>query len=188
MDVDYDRTQRLDWNLTVREVSAVVRELKAQAYWDGVRHLMDDRLRQSAAGKARYYSMQTDATTQVVGGRLQAGLAAGPGTLRGGVDYYNRTWEAKNRLAGSSYVETGMVPDVSVDNGGLFVDYELPLSERHRAKAGVRVDVTWAQAHAANGLVVAGTTRRFGEASASPQSIGNLFRGRFKGPKGVWAQ
>ena len=84
MDADYDKTHLLNWNYKIENVSPLVKELKLQAYWDRVGHLMDDRLRFSSTTSPRYYSMQTDARTQGIGAKAQGILAVGPGTLKGG--------------------------------------------------------------------------------------------------------
>ncbi|MBJ6725079.1 TonB-dependent receptor [Geomonas sp. Red875] len=170
MDADYDDTHRLNWNYRVREVSPLVRELYLQGYWDRVRHLMDDRLRASSQTSPRFYSMQSDATTQVYGAKLKSTLAAGPGTLVTGVDYYNRNWEVINQRAGYfAYRPTAIVPDVSVDNEGLFAEYELPLGEKVTLKGGVRADLTQIEAGKGNTLVSAGKSRDFTTVSANLQ-------------------
>jgi iron complex outermembrane receptor protein len=146
MDADYDRTHQLNWTYRIEKVSPLVREIKLQSYWDKVRHLMDDRERFSAIGKPRFYSMQTDAITQVYGLKLNGAFAAGPGTLTAGTDYYNRNWDAINRTAANSYLDTAMIPDVFTDNLGFFAGYELPVVENVTLKGGVRTDLTWVNA------------------------------------------
>ncbi|MGE5311001.1 MAG: TonB-dependent receptor plug domain-containing protein, partial [Nitrospirota bacterium] len=114
MDAEYDRTQLLNWIYRIEGVSPGVKELKLQAYWDWVDHRMDDELRVSSLGKPRPYSMQTQAQAQVAGAKLDGSFAGGPGTVRGGIDYYNRNWDAKNRRAmftrASPYTPVNMVP------------------------------------------------------------------------------
>lgn len=143
MDANFDRTHQLNWSYRIEKVSPVVRELKLQAYWDQVRHLMDDRERFSSVGKPRTYSMQTDASTQVAGAKLNGAFAFGPGILTAGTDYYNRNWNAINRTAMTGYKDIAMIPDVYTDNLGFFAGYELPLVERLTLKGGVRGDLTW---------------------------------------------
>lgn len=146
MDADYDRTHMLNWNYRIKKLSPLVRELKLQAYWDKVTHLMDDRLRQSSVGKPRSYSMQTDADTQVYGLKLNGEFAAGPGLLSAGVDYYNRNWDAVNRTAMNAYQDTAMIPDVFTDNLGFFAGYQLPIIDKLTLKGGLRTDQTWVKA------------------------------------------
>ena len=84
----------------------------------------------SSQTSPRSYSMSTDAKTQVYGAKLNAALAMGPGTLRTGIDYYNRNWDALNRRAMYfAYRDTAMLPDASIDNLGMFAEYELPLGK-----------------------------------------------------------
>jgi len=173
MDANYDRTNRLNWNYKIEKISPLVKELKLQAYWDKVNHLMDDRLRVSSLGKTRSYSMQTDATTQVAGAKLNGTFAVGPGSLKTGIDYYNRNWNALNRRAmftpAQPYTALRMIPDVYADNLGFFTDYEMPLTDRLRLKAGLRGDLTWIETHAANPLVPEGTDTDFESISGNIQ-------------------
>lgn len=176
MDADYDRTHRLNWNYRLEKVSPLVSEVRLQAYWDRVSHLMDDSLRVSSTPSitiTRPYSMQTDARTQVVGAKMAATLSFGPGSLKTGLDYYNRNWNAENRRAmytmGQPYTLLNMVPDVYVDNLGMFGAYDLPLGETVTLKGGLRGDLTWVEANKGNPLVAAGTGTDFDEVSGNLQ-------------------
>jgi iron complex outermembrane recepter protein len=172
MDADYDKAHRLNWTYRLQNVTPVLQDLKLQAYWDAVKHLMDDRLRFSSQTTPRLYSMQTDAQTQVYGAKLSTALAVGPGTLRSGLDYYNRNWDATNRRAMYfAYRDVAMIPDASVDNLGLFGEYEFPLGDRLVLKGGLRGDLTWVEADRTNTLVTAGTSRDFANLSANLQLI-----------------
>ncbi len=173
MDANYDKTNLVNWNYRIKEVSPVLRELALQVYWDQVDHLMDDRLRASSTPSMmvnRAYSMQTNAETRVFGAKLNAVLAAGSGTLTSGIDYYKRYWDAVNRRAMyNAYADLAMIPDVDIDNLGLFAAYELPLDDRMVLKAGLRGDLTWAEAGKTNTLVSAGTSEDFANVSANLQ-------------------
>jgi iron complex outermembrane receptor protein len=170
MDADYDKTHRLNGTYRIQKISPLLQDLKLQVYWDTVDHLMDDRFRFSSQTSPRFYSMATDAKTQVYGAKVTAALAFGPGTLKTGVDYYNRNWDAVNRRAMYfSYRELAMIPDVSIDNLGLFGEYELPLGTMLTLKGGLRGDLTWAEANKTNTLVTAGTSRDFADVSANLQ-------------------
>lgn len=173
MDADYDRTHLLNWSYRIEKVSPRVRELKLQAYWDRVSHLMNDSLRQSSVPQARGFSMQTDAKTRGVGAKMQGSLALGPGTMKSGLDYYNRNWEALNQRAGftpaNPFTPLNMIPDVFVDNLGLFTEYDFPLSQQVNLKAGIRGDLTWVKAEKSNNLTVLGDSTDFGEMSANLQ-------------------
>jgi len=176
MDADYDKTHRLNWSYRIQKISPLLQDLKLQAYWDQVDHLMDDRFRLSSNPSAtvtRLYSMQTDAKTQVYGAKLNGTLAAGPGTLKTGLDYYNRNWDAVNRRAmymmTNRYMNLAMIPDVSIDNLGMFAEYELPLGEKLNLKGGLRGDLTWIEASKSNTLITAGTGRDYSDFSANLQ-------------------
>jgi iron complex outermembrane receptor protein len=174
MDADYDRTHRLNWIYRIQKISPLLQDLKLQVYWDKVDHLMDDSFRFTSTPSVnvtRYYSMLTDATTQVYGAKLNAVMAIGPGTLKTGVDYYNRNWDAVNRRAMYlAYSDYAMIPDVSIDNTGVFGEYELPLGSQLSLKGGLRGDLTKAEANRTNALVTAaGKSRDFSTVSTNLQ-------------------
>lgn len=173
MDADYDRTHRLNWSYRKENISPLVKELKLEAYWDKVDHLMDDSLRFSSEGKARSYSMQTDASTQVVGAKLSGAFAAGSATLKTGIDYYNRNWDALNQRAmytmAQPYTTLNMIPDVYADNLGVFSDYERSLNDTLKLKVGLRGDLTWIETNSANPLVTKGTDTDFESISGNIQ-------------------
>jgi len=170
MDADYDKTHRLNWSHRVGKISPLVQDLKLQVYWDSVHHLMDDRFRFSSQSSPRSYSMQSDARTRVYGAKLTTDLATGPGSLKGGIDYYNRNWDVVNRRAGYfAYRDLAMIPDASLDNLGMFGVYTLPLGEQLLLKGGVRGDLSRAEAGQTNTQVVSGTSRNFADLSANLQ-------------------
>ncbi len=170
MDADYDRTHRLNWTYRLQKVSSLLQDLKLQVYWDKVNHLMDDRFRISSATASRLYSMQTDASTQVYGAKIQTALQLGPGTLTGGADYYNRTWDAVNRRAMYfNYRDLAMIPDVAIDNLGIWGAYELPLTGKTTLKGGMRGDLTWVDTGKASTTIPAGTGKEFSGISANLQ-------------------
>ena len=170
MDADYDKTHRLNWTYRIQKISPLLQDLKLQVYWDTVEHLMDDHFRFTSQTSPRFYSMSTDAKTQVYGAKLNAALAFGPGTMKSGIDYYNRNWDAVNRRAGYfAYRDLAMIPDASIDNLGLFGEYELPLGSQLSLKGGLRGDLTRAEAGKTNTLVSAGTGRDFSDFSANLQ-------------------
>jgi len=173
MDADYDRTHRLNWSLRGEHLSERVGEAVLQVYWDRVDHRMDDRLRQSAVGKPRDYSMLTDATTWVVGAKATASLAVGPGTLRTGIDHYSRNWDADNRRAmftmAQPYTRLNMIPDVTTRNLGVFGEYEWPLADRLVLRGGVRGDLTRIEADQRNNASLLDDDADFAEASGNLQ-------------------
>jgi iron complex outermembrane recepter protein len=174
MDAEYDKTHRLNWTYRVQKISPLLQDLKLQVYWDTVDHLMDDRYRASSTPSMsvlRYYSMQTDAKTEVFGTKLTGTLAAGPGTLKTGIDYYNRNWDTVNRRAMYlAYSDYAMIPDVSIGNTGVFGEYELPLGKQLLLQGGIRGDLTWSEANKTNALVTAaGNSRDYSNVSSNLQ-------------------
>lgn len=153
MDADYDRTDRVNWTTTVDDLGPLLKQLSFQAWWNEVEHLMHDGYRASSLPTAvirRDYSMQTDATTETYGAKLKGSWAVGPGTLDTGVGYYLRNWDAVNEIAmytlAAPYTPQPMIPDVDVDNIGVFAAYAVPLGDAWTLKAGVRLDHTTAEA------------------------------------------
>jgi iron complex outermembrane receptor protein len=154
MDADYDRTHRLNATYGLEELSDVLKALELQVYWDRVDHLMDNRYRKAAVGTPDDYTMSTDADTTTWGAKLKGEWAAGErGTLKTGVDFYRRNWNADNTLvmfnAGTGLWmanDQPMIPDVDLDNWGLFAEYTRPLGGRFTFLAGVRGDFTRAKA------------------------------------------
>lgn len=176
MDADYDKTHRLNWTYRKANLTPLVKELKLQAYWDQVEHLMTDSLRASSLPSAvvtRSYSMQTDARTQVAGAKLRVSMAAGPGTWKNGVDYYRRNWDAENQRAmytmARPYTTLNMIPGVNVDNFGLFSEYELPITAALSIRGGLRGDLTRIKAEKSNNATAISNGTSFGEASANIQ-------------------
>jgi len=175
MDADYDKTHLLNWNYRIENVSPLLSELKLQLYWNRVTHLMNDSLRVSSATSSRGFSMQTDARTQGIGAKMQGTLAAGPGMLKGGIDYTNRNWDALNLrgmfTAVNPFTPVNMIPDVFVDNLGMFTEYDLPVSEQFNIIAGIRGDLTWVNAEKRNTLTAATDGTDFGGVSADLQFV-----------------
>jgi iron complex outermembrane receptor protein len=173
MDADNDKTHLLNWNYRIEKISPLVKEVRLQAYWDRVSHLMDDRLRFSSNSSPRYYSMQTDARTQGIGAAVYGVLALGPGNLKVGLDYTNRNWDAQNKRGMFTMINpfspVNMIPDVFVDNFGMFTEYDLPLSEKFSLKAAIRGDLTWVDADKGNTPAHAKPDNDFGGVSANLQ-------------------
>ena len=68
-----------------------------------------------------------------------------------------------------NYANLAMIPDAGIDNLGLFAEYELPLASKLVLKAGLRGDLTWAEAGKTNTLVITGTSENFANVSANLQ-------------------
>lgn len=173
MDADYDRTDRLNWSFAAKELAGLLEEVELQAYWNQVDHLMDDSLRQSSVGKPRDYSMETDASTKVLGAKAQVAATAGGGSLRSGVDFYQRNWDALNRRAMFTMVQpyqaVNMIPDVETRNLGLFIGYERPLADRFVLQGGARADAARIEAQAENQATAIDDSTEFTEISGNLQ-------------------
>jgi iron complex outermembrane receptor protein len=93
------------------------------------------------------------------------------------VDYYDRSWEAINTMLMQNpvslmwmYRSTNMIPDVDIENVGLYADYEWPLAEKFTLRGGVRGDFTWNEANTSNALTLArGNNSDYQEISANLQ-------------------
>lgn len=158
MDADYDRTHRMNGIYAISDISDILEGLELQAYWDRVDHLMDNRYRKAAVGTPDDYTMSTDADTTTWGAKLSGDWAAGQrGTLKTGVDFYRRNWDADNTLVmqptpgNFMSVHQSMIPNVDLDNWGVFAEYTRPLGQKLTALAGVRADFTRAEAHDLDG-------------------------------------
>jgi len=154
MDADFDRTHRINWTTTVENISQRLSEATLQLWWNRVDHLMHDEYRVSSTPGTvvtRPYSMQTDAETEVYGGKLKGNWTLGPGTLTTGIDYYHRNWDATNEAAvftiAEPYTAQPMIPDVASDNYGLFGEYAWPLATGLTLRGGVRLDYYEAEAN-----------------------------------------
>ena len=146
------------WTYKSVKISPLVGEFKLQGYWDRVTHLMNDQYRVSSLNATSLrvggYSMQTNADTDVYGFKATGILTVGPGALKTGIDYYNRKWNATNvRQMYQNYLPVSMIPDVSIDNLGLFGEYTVPIGEKFKLVFGVRGDLTWTEANTYNGYV-----------------------------------
>lgn len=169
MDAVNDRTNRVNWTYNTQKLSPLVKDAKLQFYWDKVTHLMNDQSRVSSNTMPRTYSMQTDASTQVIGAKASSGLSVGTGQLNVGIDYYNRNWDATNvRRSHNNYAAVNMIPNVYIDNVGLFTEYVVPFGERVILSAGARGDLTWAKADKSPIFTQTGSTD-FANVSANAQ-------------------
>ena len=158
MDANNDKAYRVNWTYKAVKISPLVEEFKLQGYWDRVTHLMNDQYRVSSLNATSLrvggYSMQTNADTDVYGFKATGILTVGPGALKTGIDYYNRKWNATNvRQMYQNYLPVSMIPDVSIDNLGLFGEYTVPIGEKFKLVFGVRGDLTWTEANTYNGYV-----------------------------------
>ena len=141
MDAGWDDMDRVNLRYEGGRPGDSVR-VSAQGYWARVDHSMDDRLRVTSAGTPRGYSMGTMARTRTWGGRLQAAR----GGTTAGLEAYSRSWDATNEMAGMGYMPQAMIPDVTVEVAGLFVEHGATLRPGLQLDLGARLDRAWSAA------------------------------------------
>jgi iron complex outermembrane receptor protein len=141
MDAGWDDMDRANLRYDVGRPGDRAR-LSAQVYWSRVDHWMDDRLRLSAAGTPRGYSMGTMARSRTAGGRVQGTH----GATTAGIEAYVRSWDATNEMAGMAYAPQAMIPDVTVKVLGAFAEHSRDLGSGLRLDLGARLDGAWSEA------------------------------------------
>jgi len=183
MDAMEDTAGRANWTYTVKKESGLMRGLRAQFFWDLVDHMMDNRLRVMSIGKPRGYSMKTETESEVYGAKLSGDLALAGGILGVGMDYYHRNWTADTSMYNMmmmSYMAQHMIPDVDLQDAGMFVKYDRALTDEVDILAGLRGDLAWASADNLSATRLnsvyqpyysgrLGTDADFGEASGNVQ-------------------
>lgn len=149
MDGINDDTDRLNVQYALGP-AGFLRRGTAQAYWNRVRHDMDDRDRCSSAGTVaacsgtlpRPYSMRTVARSSMLGAKLEAELEGG---WLAGTDFSARGWDNTTtrvaRMMGNTYGDEASIPDVTTTGLGAFVQARRELSARFTLTAGARLDV-----------------------------------------------
>lgn len=136
MDAVYDDADRASLNYT-GPATGRLQGAKAQATWSHVDHWMTDAYRLSSGTAARGYSMGTEATTDTIGGRLEASV--GRSTV--GAEAYRRNWNTTTMMAGmNAYAPQYSIPDVDIDAVGLFAEHARPLGGRLALDLGARLD------------------------------------------------
>jgi len=120
MDAIYDRTHRINGEWYIKPL-----DLKVSAYWNFVRHDMQDRWRMSS-NMALYpsydYAMRTLAKTKTYGAKIEKGFQIADIRVKTGIDAYLRNWKADNRILMMMDLDNrGMIPDVDIKNIGAFL-------------------------------------------------------------------
>ena len=136
MDAVYDDTDRLNMHYEVSILGHRIEKLKAQFYWNQVKHDMTDERRNSSIGFGEY-KMKCYAEAETFGGKLESSIALHSGSLTLGIDYYSRNWEAENTLPTG---KQKMMPDVDSSNIGTYLEYGQPMREDIRLILGLRLD------------------------------------------------
>ncbi len=138
MDAMYDRTHRINGEYWIKPL-----DIKISAYWNFVKHDMQDRWRVSSTGWSRGYMMRTLAKTKTYGAKIEKGWKIGDIKLKTGIDAYLRNWKADNVVM--TLDNRGMIPDVDIKNIGAFVEGAKKISN-FVISAGLRVDSTKSEA------------------------------------------
>ncbi|HYG66582.1 MAG TPA: TonB-dependent receptor plug domain-containing protein, partial [Anaeromyxobacteraceae bacterium] len=160
MDGIRDDTDRVNATWSTGAAGPFSRAL-AQAYWSRVEHDMTDEDRCSSAANPgectgalpRGFGMRTLAQSSVAGGKVEAVLGGERAGVTLGADTYFRRWDSTttrvNRMApGMPYASEASIPDVAIDDVGLYVEARRPLTDRLRVLGGARVDVAASEARA----------------------------------------
>lgn len=169
MDGVADDTDRLNVQYELGPKGALRRGF-AQVYWNRVVHDMTDERRCSSAmdmgscsgALGRPYSMRGLTRATTLGARLEVEL---PGGWLAGADFGSRNWDGKGTrvadMMGTTYTDEAAMPDVTIDDLGLFGQVRRALAERLSLTIGARLDVAHAEAGVDRSAVY--TTYRPGE-------------------------
>ena len=144
MDAVYDDTDRVNVTYEVSDLPNRIENLKAQFYWNQVKHDMTDWRRESSSGFDAGYMMKTYAEAKTFGGKVESDITLNRGELIVGLDYSIRNWDAKNRLPIGTQK---MMPDVDSMNIGTYLEYGRSLGEDFQLTSGTRFDHTKTEAH-----------------------------------------
>ncbi len=149
MDAVYDRTHRINGEYEIKPLG-----IKVSAYWNFVKHDMQDRWRVSSSGWSRGYMMRTLAKTKTYGAKVVKSWNIGGVNLKTGVDAYLRNWKADNVIMNLD--NRGMIPDVDIKNVGAFIKGSKKVNN-FIISAGFRIDRTKSKANP-NALGTANST------------------------------
>ncbi|WP_297454769.1 TonB-dependent receptor [Persephonella sp.] len=139
MDAVYDRTHRINGEYYLKPL-----DIKISAYWNFVKHDMQDRWRKSSnMWVSRGYMMRTLAKTRTYGVKIEKGWKTGDIKLKTGIEAYKRNWRADNVVMNND--NRGMIPDVDIKNIGAYIQGAKKINNLV-VSAGVRVDSTKSEA------------------------------------------
>ena len=142
MDAPYDIADRLNANWSLRELTGLVKLVRAQAYFSQVRHWMTDQLRTSGVGAPLGYSMGSLAGSRALGGRLEAEL---PDTVIG-LEAYDRGWDVVGSMRmGMMYSAQPSLPEVRMVAGGAYAQHHRNFGKLDLT-IGARLDAANSQA------------------------------------------
>ncbi len=144
MDAVYDRTHRLLGKYHLKPLNLFI-----TAYWNFVRHDMQDRWRVSSipwtdgTRSTRGYMMRTLAKSKVFGGKIEKTFTAFGIGFGAGIDAYLRNWKADNTIM--LLDNRGMIPDVDIKNIGVYLKGAKRVGKTV-ISAGIRYDSTKSEA------------------------------------------
>ena len=144
MDAVYDDTNRFNVDYEVSDLPNRVEKLKAQFYWNQVKHDMTDWRRVSSSGFDTGHKMRCYAEAETFGGKVESDIRVPMGNLTIGVDYYLRNWDAENTMPMG---KQKMMPDCDSRNIGTYLEYDRPIGEDLRLTVGARFDHTKTKSH-----------------------------------------
>lgn len=143
MDAVYDNTNRASLSYAADNPAGYINKAEFRIYWNNVRHDMTDERRVSSTGFSDGYSMRTFATTETYGAKLDMEISNDTDRFSFGLDYYLRNWNAETTLpTGTQH----SMPDVDINNIGVYAEDIRPVSEVIVLTAGARLDYTSSQA------------------------------------------
>jgi iron complex outermembrane receptor protein len=149
MDSDYDNADRGTFRYSARDLSSGLRNFRMEGYFTQVQHFMSNSQRSGANGGA--WTMAADASSRVIGGRVEADLA---NHITWGFESFYRKWDVLGTmLMGGMPMVSPSIPDVSTQSTGTFVTFERSLTEFLKIKSGARFD----HAHSEVGVAGAST-------------------------------
>lgn len=125
MDSPYDNADRINANWSFKDLTGLVKQIRAQTYSSQVKHRMTDELRTGGTGTSLGYSMAALAGSKALGTRLEAELTD---TILG-LEAYGRGWDVVNTMRMNlTYTAQPALPGVRVIAGGA--------SAQHRRNIG----------------------------------------------------
>ena len=148
MDAVWDTTDRFNAKWSLRELTGIVKTVRAQLYLTQVKQWMTDEYRVSGAGTPLGYSMGTISGTRALGGRLEAELHD---TLVG-VEVYDRGWSVATQMKasmGTAYAWQRALPDVRMVVGGFYAQHGRTFGRLYLNVAG-RADAARSEARTPN--------------------------------------
>jgi len=153
MDAAIDDTDMLIFDYSGRNLGKMISTVSAKIYYNTVHHVMDNFDRKNFA----MVEAETIADAETIGGRFELGSQAiNSGKLFVGTDYYKHSKDGlRTRFVKTNPCNTSMHPnkefvdkvwqESSIENLGLFADYNHVINDRISANGGLRYDIVKAQ-------------------------------------------